>query len=99
MNPGHRYQHDETPRWAIAPGAARFGAVLARGPEKVHHARKRTRVRRAMVSRLGHTDEVINEKDEKLTVKRIPLKMLGGMDVCHTRSWGGCNALVTYTGG
>ena len=47
MNPGHRYQHDETPRWAIAPGPARFGAVLARGPEKVHPARKRTRVRRA----------------------------------------------------
>ena len=53
----------------------------------------------AMVRRLGHTDEAINAKDEKLTVKRIPLKMLGGMDVCHTRSWGGCNALVTYTGG
>jgi hypothetical protein len=53
----------------------------------------------AMVRRLGHTDEVIDAKDEKLTVKRIPLRTLGGMDVCHTQPWGGGDALVIYTGG
>lgn len=53
----------------------------------------------AMIRRLGHTDELIDAQDEKLNVKRIPLKTLDGIDVCHTQPWGGYNALVIYTGG
>ena len=53
----------------------------------------------AMLRRLGHTDEIIEGGDDKLKVKRIPLKMLGGIDVCHTQPWGGSRALVVYTGG
>jgi hypothetical protein len=53
----------------------------------------------AMIRRLGHTDELIDAQDEKLNVKRIPLKTLDGIDVCHTQPWGGLNALVIYTGG
>ncbi|MDP7741515.1 MAG: hypothetical protein QGF67_08750 [Lentisphaeria bacterium] len=53
----------------------------------------------AMIRRMGHTEEIIDGRDEKLNVKRIPLKTLDGIDVCHTQPWGGHDALVIYTGG
>ena len=53
----------------------------------------------SMIRRLGHTEEVIDGRDDKLDTRHIPLKTLGGIDVCHTQPWGGYDALVVYTGG
>ena len=53
----------------------------------------------AVLRRLGHTDEIIEGEDDKLKIKRIPLKTLAGLDVHHTQPWGGLQALVVYTGG
>lgn len=53
----------------------------------------------SMIRRLGHTEETIDARNENMTVKRIPLKTLDGIDVCHTQPWGGYDALVVYTGG